>query len=105
MDKKIKSLADGQQLTFNLSLEDMESMMRLIDDINKFDRKEIAEMTREYDSLTGSLGKIKSSLDVSPQQDEVGPLFSKIKGLTEEIAVLKHELEQLGTLEAHRKNQ
>ena len=104
MNEKIKSLTDSRQLTFNLSLEDMESMIRLIDDINKFDRKEIAEMTREYDSLTGSLGKIKSSLDVSPQQDEIGPLFSKIKGLTEEIAVLKHELEQLGTLESQEKS-
>ena len=102
--KKLDSYKDNQRLMFNLSLEDMNSMIHLIDDINKYDRDAIEDMSNEHDSIMDKLVKIRSLLDVAPKQDEVGPIFSEILQANREIGEIEHEIDTLSNLIAQEKS-
>jgi len=105
MEKRIEAVsADKNQMTFNFSLDDMASMQDLICDINRTGRSSIESLTREYDQLISTLNKTNTALDMAPQQDEVGPLFSDINRLNREVGILGHELDGLKDLEAQEKS-
>ena len=105
MKNRIKSVSGGRsQTTFNFSLEDMASMQDLIQDIKKMGQRNIERITRDYDHLIESLNKTNSALEMAPQQDEIGPLFSDINRLNKEMGILEHELDGLRDLEAQEKS-
>ena len=98
ISKKLDAYQEDQSLMFNMSLDDMNSMMHLIDDINESDRKEIEGVALECDSILDALNKTKASLDIAPKQDEIGPLFSAILQANREIGEIEHEMDQLDNL-------
>lgn len=105
MEKKIGSISTNRhRATFNFSLEDMTAMQDLISNINQHGRNEIESLTNDYDKLLDSLNKTNAALDMAPQQDEIGPLFSEINRLNKEVGILEHELDGLKNLEAQEKS-
>ncbi len=100
---KIKSLPKSDNLLHNLSLDDNRAMRELIHDIATHDLKEIEEYTVQHDKILAELSRVKSDLDISPQQDEIGPIFSEIKQKSSDLGEMQKELDQLENLEAQQK--
>ena len=103
--EKIDSLPKPENLFFNMSLEDMHNMIYEIEDISEFDKSEIADYAKEYEELVHSLGQVNSNLELAPQQDDIGPIFTQITQAGRELSELEKDLENLKNLEAQKKTQ
>lgn len=104
MSEILKEMPDAEKTAFNLSAEDMQKMIRLIDNVLKYDRKDMKEITEKYDNIQAELDRTKSSLDVAPQQDEIAPVFSKIAQTNREIGEMEGELGRIEDIEAQEKS-
>ena len=102
--EKIEALSDGCETMFNLSLGDMNSMVRLIDDVGKGDLQAMKRLAGDRDLMRTELDKVKSMLDITPQQDEIGPMFSEIMQTNREIGEMEKELSTLRDLGAQEKS-
>ena len=97
-DKNIVSMDFTKKLTFNFSISDMNKMLVQIDTILDH---QYATVEQYRDTHKVYLNKLKDAsvrLDVSPQQDEVAPLYSVIKAITLEIGEMEQERETLERL-------
>lgn len=104
MNERIQKLSTKHVETIDFKLEDLEYMIRLIDDVSKFDKKDFEGMAKDYDEVSSKLDKINEMLAVAPNQDEIGPLFSDIALAGKEIGELKHEMETLKNVEAQSRS-
>ena len=100
---KIDSLSNLRDLSFNMSIEDMRDMMDEIEEILEFDSDEIADLTKDYEDIIESLSEVNAGLEMAPQQDEIGPIFTQIIRASGELAELEKELEHIKNLEAQEK--
>lgn len=99
----IKSLPNTKKPIFNFSLSDMNEMLARIDSIVN-NTHTITEKHRDtHHHYKDRLKEISAILDISPQQDEIAPLYSEIKTITLEIGEMEHELQTLQRLEAQEK--
>lgn len=103
-DKKLESLSVDQKTMFNLSLEDAGEMMKLIEDVERYDRSDMKKLSTNYKKVEKQLTAINSSLDLTPMQDEIGPLLSEITSANREIGEMERELHTLEDLEAQEKS-
>lgn len=104
MAEILKDIPDVEKTAFNLSAEDIQKMIRLIDSVLKYDREDIKNITERYDTIQADLDRTKSSLDVAPQQDEIAPVFSKIAQANREIGEMEGEIGRLEDLEAQERS-
>ena len=106
LDEKITSISGQHQKTtlFNLTPDDMKSMIHLINNVGKNDLPHMKKLTGICSTKHAKLNQIKSMLDVAPLQDEIGPMFSEIMHKNREIGELEKELDTLKNLEAQEKS-
>ena len=102
--EKLEPPSNNPRMMFNLSLEDMSSMVRLIDSIGKNNLQSMKRLAMDYNLMHAELGKVNSMLDMAPQQDEIGPIFSKITQANREMGEMEKELSTLKDLEAQEKS-
>jgi len=104
LNKKIETLSNVQDTTFNFSKNDMLQIIQFIDTINDSSEKKIESLAKSYNINTNSLQLIKVGLDSAPRDDEIGPVFSELTQTNRELGELENELEHLKTLEAQEKS-
>ena len=104
LKNKIESISNSTKTTYNLSADDMNQTIQLIDDINDSSEQKIEALVNTYNVVSNSLEQIKVGLDSAPREDEFGPIFSELTQTTRELGELQNELEHLRTLESQEKS-
>ena len=104
LKNKIESISNSTKTTYNLSADDMNQTIQLIDEINDSSEQKIEGLVNTYNVVSNSLEQIKAGLDSAPREDEFGPIFSKLTQTTRELGELQNELEHLRTLESQEKS-
>ena len=104
LKNKIESISNSTKTTYNLSADDMNHTIQLIDEINDSSEQKIEALVNTYNVISNSLEQIKVGLDSAPREDEFGPIFSELTQTTRELGELQNELEHLRTLESQEKS-
>ena len=104
LKNKIESISNSTKTTYNLSADDMNHTIQLIDEINNSSEQKIEALVNTFNVVSNSLEQIKVGLDSAPREDEFGPIFSKLTQTTRELGELQNELEHLRTLESQEKS-
>jgi len=104
LKNKIESVSNPTKTTYNLSADDMNHTIQLIDDINTSSEQKIEALVKSYNIIVNTLEQIKVGLDSAPSEDEFGPIFSKLTQTTRDLGELQNELEHNGMLEAQEKS-
>ena len=89
-DKKIK-----ESSMFNLSPLESANILSIIDNLKSNHIDTLHKISQEYSKVTDDLQKIDIALVNAPNDDELGPLISKLNSLHEEQGILKNEIEHL----------
>jgi DNA sulfur modification protein DndD len=76
---------------FNLSPLDYANILTLFDNLKTKYLEKLKKLSDEYRDVNDELQKIDASLVNAPNDDELGPLISKLNSLHEEQGVLKTE--------------
>ena len=104
LKNKIESISNSTKTTYNLSADDMNQTIQLIDEINDSSEQKIEALVNTFNVVSNSLEQIKVGLDSAPREDEFGPIFSELTQTTRELGELQNELEHLRTLESQEKS-
>jgi len=104
LKNKIESISNPTKTTLNLSANDMNHIIQLIDDVNHSSEKKIEKLVMSYNDVSNYLEQTKVGLDSAPREDEIGPVFSELTQTSRELGELENELEHLLTLEAQEKS-
>jgi len=100
LKNKIESVSNPTKTTYNLSADDMNQTIQLIDEINNYSEQKIEALVNTFNVVSNSLEQIKVGLDSAPREDEFGPIFSELTQTTRELGELQNELEHLRMLES-----
>ena len=90
VDEKIK-----ESSMFNLSPLESANILSVIDSLKSNHIDTLHKTSQEYSSVSDDLQKIDIALVNAPNDDELGPLISKLNSLHEEQGILKNEIEHL----------
>jgi len=104
LKNKIESISNPTKTTFNLSANDMNHAIQLIDDVNDSAEQKIENLAMSYNNDSNSLEQTKVGLDSAPREDEMGPIFSELTQTSRELGELENELDHLLTLESQEKS-
>ncbi len=104
LNKKIETVSNEQNTTYNFSTNDMTRIIQLTDNINETSEKKMESLAKSFSIVINSLQRVKVGLDSAPRDDEIGPVFSELTQTNREIGELENELEHLKTLEAQQKS-
>ena len=104
LKNKIESISNSTKTTYNLSADDMNQTIQLIDEINDSSEQKIEALVNTFNVVSNSLEQIKVGLDSAPREDEFGPIFSELTQTTRELGELQNELEHLRILESQEKS-
>lgn len=106
MTDKTDALESGRVRTYPLSLQELTTLTNKIDSAlvecericpSYLERRAHLDTQEELD-------RVKAMLDVVPQQDEAGPLYSRIKETTLEMGEMEQECATLRNLEAQKRS-
>ena len=103
-ERKIESVSDLAKTTFNLSLNDMNKISQLVDEINSSAEQKIEELTKSFSVTSDQLERVRVGLDSAPREDELGPVFSELTQSNRELGELQNELEHLQSLESQERS-
>ena len=98
----LKSSSHGRRI-FDFSLEEMNAMLHDMDS-TRHGLAGMARMADEYKIASDELDKVKSMLDMMPQTDEIGPLFSEMSKISREIGEMDGEMHNIEMLVAGEKS-
>lgn len=113
LEKIFRVLADKTEIWQNdrvrmypLSLQELATLVGKIDSVLVECEEICPSYTEQRAHLDAQeeLDRVKAMLDVVPQQDESGPLYSRIKETTLEIGEMAQECATLRNLEAQKKS-
>ena len=104
LKNKIESISNPTKTTFNLSANDMNHAIQLIDNVNDSAEQKIENLAMSYNNDSNSLEQTKVGLDSAPREDEMGPIFSELTQTSRELGELGNELDHLLTLESQEKS-
>ena len=104
LKNKIESISNSTKTTYNLSADDMNQTIQLIDEINDSSEQKIEALVNTFNVASNSLEQTKVGLDSAPREDEFGPIFSELTQTTRELGELQNELEHLRILESQEKS-
>jgi len=89
-----KSLKKDTENLFNFSLLESTNILNLLKNltihISKLDKD-----SKDFDEISDKLNQIETALSNAPNDDEIGPLISKLNTLHEEQGMIKNEIEHL----------
>ena len=103
-DEKLNSLSGKQQMMFDFSLSEMKIMQNGIQTILDDGYEYARSNNDEHKNILEKQKEISAKLDVAPQQDEVGSLYSDIKETTLEIGEMEQELQTITNMESQEKS-
>ena len=90
--------------TFNLSTEDMQNVINLINKIDKSIEKKLFDLTKTFGKTADELQKVQISLESVPKDDDVGPIISELQNENRELGRLESEFKNLEELEMQEKS-
>ena len=89
-----KSLKKDMKNLFNFSLLESTNILNLLENltlhISKLDKD-----SKQFDKVSDKLNQIETALSNAPNDDEIGPLISKLNTLHEEQGMIKNEIDHL----------
>jgi len=103
-DDRLEKCGGRAQTTFNLSTEDMQNIMNLINKIDHSIEKRLFDLTKTFGKTTDELEKIQISLESVPKDDDVGPIISELQKENRELGSLENEFKNLEELEMQEKS-
>ena len=80
---------------FNFSQLESGTILSLLNDLKPSHLDGLNNISKDFSETSDELQKIDIALVNAPQDDEVGPLISKLSGLHEGQGILKNEIEHL----------
>jgi len=101
--EKLDSILESEKLSYNFSEQDMDKITHLIDTVNNGAEKRLEALAKSHNVLIGSLTLNQVSLTSAPNDDQIGPIFSKLTKTSHELGELQNELENLENLELQEK--
>lgn len=101
---KLDSISKISKLSYNLSANDMEKIIELIDNVNETTEKRVEELAKSHNIIINSLELNNVSLQSAPKDDEIGPIFSELTENSRDMGELENEFEHFQTLEAQEKS-
>ena len=93
LDSK-KVMKDDVKNMFNFSSLESTNILNLLDHL-ELSVSKLQKSTLEFDKISDQLDQIKTALSNAPNDDEVGPLISKLNGLHKEQGILQNEIDHL----------
>ena len=93
LDSK-KVMKDDVKNMFNFSSLESTNILNLLDHL-ELSVSKLQKNTLEFDKISDQLDQIKTALSNAPNDDEVGPLISKLNGLHREQGILQNEIDHL----------
>ena len=103
-DEKVKLLSNKQQMVFDFSLSEMKILQERVQNILDSGYETVRNNKDAHKNILEKQKEISAKLDVAPQQDEVGPLYSGIKETTLEIGEMEQELQTIINMESQEKS-
>ena len=103
-DDRLEKCGGRVQTTFNLSTEDMQNIMNLINKIDHSIEKRLFDLTKTFGKTTDKLEKVQISLESVPKDDDVGPIISELQKENRELGSLENEFKNLEELEMQEKS-
>lgn len=104
MDAHMRSLSSVQKTKFGFSILETESMIRRINSILNEPFVRLEANRKAHKHYLKELRNISAKLSIAPQQDEIGPMYSKIKDATIEISEIEQELQTLSKIKSQEKS-
>ena len=101
--EKLDSISETQKLSYNLSEQDMDKIIHLIDSVNDDAEKRLETLAKSHNVLINSLSLNQVSLESAPKDDQIGPIFSELTKTSRELGEIQNELDNLENLEAQEK--
>ena len=101
--EKLDSISESQKLSYNLSEQDMDKIIHLIDSVNDDAEKRLETLAKSHNILINSISLTTVSLESAPKDDQIGPIFSELTKTSRELGEIQNELENLENLEAQEK--
>jgi DNA sulfur modification protein DndD len=86
-----KSLKKDTENLFNFSLLESTNILNLLENLTAHIFK-LDKDSKEFDEISDKLNQIETALSNAPNDDEIGPLISKLNTLHEEKGKLKFEI-------------
>jgi DNA sulfur modification protein DndD len=99
---KLSAVFDSKKLSkgdivnmFNFSTLETTNIMNLLDNLHSLHVSQLKNASLEFHKVLDELDQIDIALVNAPNDDEIGPLVSKLNKLHEEQGILKNEIEHL----------
>ncbi|MBC8502144.1 MAG: DNA sulfur modification protein DndD [Nitrosopumilus sp.] len=93
-----KNLSKGDMVSmFNFSTLETSNIMNLLENLHSIYVSQLKNGSIEFQNVVDELDQVDVALVNAPNDDEIGPLVSKLNKLHEEQGVLKNEIEHLDT--------
>jgi len=89
-----KSLKKDTENLFNFSLLESTHILNLLENLTTHISK-LDKDSKDFDRVLDKLDQIETALSNAPNDDEIGPLISKLNTLHEEQGMTKNEIEHL----------
>ena len=89
-----KSLKKDTENLFNFSLLESTNILNLLENLTSNISK-LDKGSKEFDKISDKLNQIKNALSNAPNDDEIGPLISKLNNLHKEQGMIINEIEHL----------
>ena len=89
-----KSLKKDMKNLFNFSLLESTNILNLLENLT-LDISKLDEDSKQFDKVSDKLNQIETALSNAPNDDEIGPLISKMNTLHEEQGMIKNEIDHL----------
>lgn len=93
-DSKTISESDMTSM-FNFSTLESSNVLNLIENLNVTYIPQLTNASLEYHKITDELQQVDTALVNAPNDDEIGPMISKLNKLHENQGMLKNEIEHL----------
>ena len=98
-DDRLEKCGGRVQTTFNLSTEDMQNIMNLINKIDHSIEKRLFDLTKTFGDTMKDMIDIQMSLESVPKDDDIGPIISELQKENRELGSLENEFKNLEELE------
>ena len=105
MSERLDEIPGKQDTAFGLSANDTESIIGLMDSADLLDLGRLEKLCSDLKAAGESLKEIDASVGLAPQQDEIGPLFSKILQVGKDLKDTEDEIENLKNMESQYRSE
>ena len=103
-NKKLESIGKNEQTIFNLSISDMQHILKLIEKIDGSFEKTLQTAAKTYNDISDRLEKVQVAFESVPKDDDIGPIITELQKENRELGRLENEFKHLEDLEMQEKS-